>query len=141
MIGAFIAKMKVRSAFEALNQRNFPAFSAAWSDDCVFIYPGDIEVSGKFEGKVAIEKWFKNFLEQFPKIKFTVKNICVDNVLDLVGTNVVAAHWDLDLTNRGGKEFQNSGVTVIEIKFGKALYVIDFLFNTGVTWRAGWGVE
>ena len=72
MIGAFIAKMKIRSAFEALNQRNFPAFSAAWRDDCVFIYPGDIKVSGKFEGKVAIEKWFNNFLEQFPKINFTI---------------------------------------------------------------------
>jgi ketosteroid isomerase-like protein len=141
MIGAFIAKMKVRSAFEALNQRNFPAFSAAWRNDCVFIYPGDIDVSGKFEGKVAIEKWFKNFLEQFPKIKFTIKNICVDNVLDLVGTNVVAAHWDIDLTNRDGKESQNSGVTVIEIKFSKALYVKDFLFDTGATWRAGWGFE
>jgi ketosteroid isomerase-like protein len=62
-------------------------------------------------------------------------------VLDFVGTNVVAAHWDIDLTNRDGKEFQNSGVTVIEIKFGKAFYVKDFLFNTGATWRAGWGVE
>jgi len=141
MIGAFIAKMKVRSAFEALNRRNFPAFSAAWRDDCVFIYPGDIEVSGKFEGKVAIEKWFQNFLEKFPKIKFTVKNICVDNVLDLVGTNIVAAHWNINLTNRDGKEIQNSGVTIIETKFGKALYVKDFLFDTGATWKAGWGVE
>jgi len=141
MIGAFIAKMKIRSAFEALNQRDFPAFSAAWRDDCVFIYPGDIEVSGKFEGRAAIEKWFKNFLAQFPKINFTVKNICVDNVLDFVGTNVVAAHWDIDLTNRDGKIFQNSGITVIEIKFGKALYVKDFLFDTGATWKAGWGVE
>jgi len=62
-------------------------------------------------------------LNQFPKINFTVKNICVNNVLDFVGTNVVAAHWDIDLTNRDGKEIQNSGVTVIEIKFGKALHV------------------
>ena len=141
MIGAFIAQMKVRSAFEALNQRDFPAFSAAWRDDCVFIYPGDIEASGKYEGRAAIEKWFTNFLDQYPKIKFTVKNICVDNVMDFVGTNVVAAHWDIDLTNRDGKKFKNSGVTVIEIKFGKALYVKDFLFNTGATWKASWGVE
>ena len=141
MIGAFIAKMKVRSAFEALNQRDFPAFTAAWRDDCVFIYPGNIEVSGKYQGKAAIEKWFTNFLDQFPKINFIVKNICVDNVLDFVGTNIVAAHWDVELTNRDGKKLQNSGVTVIEIKFGKALYVKDFLFNTGATWRSGWGVE
>ena len=141
MIGAFIAKMKIRSAFEALNKRDFPTFSSAWRDDCVFIYPGDIKVSGKYEGKPAIEKWFKNFMEQFPRINFTVKNICVDKVLDFVGTNTVIAHWDIDVTNRDGKEIQNSGVTLIEIRFGKALYVKDFLFDTGVKWRTGWGVE
>ena len=71
----------------------------------------------------------------------TLKNICLDNVLDFVGTNTVAAHWDIDLTNRDGKEIQNNGITVIKIKFGKALYVKDFLFDTGPKWRAGWGVE
>ena len=104
-------------------------------------YPGDIEVSGQFEGRAAIEKWFKNLLEQFPRINFTIKNICLDNVLDFVGTNTVVAHWDLDVTNRDGKEIQNSGITVIKIKFGKVQYVKDFLFDTGPKWRTGWGVE
>ena len=66
MIGAMIAKQKISSAFDALNNRDFEAFLAGWRDDCTFIYPGDLPVSGKMEGKHAIEKWFKNFLDQFP---------------------------------------------------------------------------
>ena len=140
MIGALIAKKKVSSAFDALNRRDFSAFLSAWRDDCVFIYPGDISVSGKMEGKATIKNWFQNFMEQFPKIKFTLKNICVENIFDFVGTNVVMAHWDVDLTNRDGKEIQNSGVTVINIKLGKASLVIDYILDTGDKFKTAWGV-
>ena len=97
MIGALIAKYKINHAYDALNRRDFEAFLSDWRDDCTFVYPGDLPVSGKFEGKDAIAKWFKNFLEQFPKLTFTVKNLCVDNVFDFVGTNTVAAHWEYRL--------------------------------------------
>ena len=140
MIGAFIAKKKISSAFDALNRRDFSAFLSAWRDDCVFIYPGDISASGKMEGKTSIENWFQNFMDQFPKIKFTIKNICVENIFDFVGTNVVTAHWDVSLTNRDGKEIQNSGITIINIKFGKAGLVIDYLFDTGEKFKTAWGV-
>jgi ketosteroid isomerase-like protein len=140
MIGAFIAKKKVSSAFDAINRRDISAFLSAWRDDCTFIYPGNMPVSGKMEGKKSFEKWFQNFMEQFPKIKFTIKNICVDNIFDFVGTNVVAAHWDLDLTNRDGNVVHNSGVTIINIKFGKALLVTDFIFDMGDKFKTAWGV-
>jgi hypothetical protein len=79
-------------------------------------------------------------MDQFPKIKFTLKNISVENIFDFVGTNVVTAHWDINLTNRNGKEIQNSGITIINIKFGKALLVIYYLFDTGDKFKTAWGV-
>ena len=140
MIGALIAKYKINHAFDALNRRDFEAFLSDWRDDCTFVYPGNLSVSGKFEGKDAIAKWFKSFLEQFPKIEFTVKNLCVDKVFDLVGTNTVAAHWDIDYTNKDGKKIQNSGVTVIKIKFGKALFVKDYIFDTNEKFKTAWSI-
>jgi len=140
MIGALIAKYKINHALDALNRRDFEAFLSDWRDDCTFIYPGNLPVSGKFEGKDAIAKWFKNFLDQFPQLTFTVKNLCVDNVFDFVGTNTVAAHWDINYTNKDGKEIQNSGVTVIKIKFGKAEFVTDYIFDTDEKFKTAWGV-
>jgi len=139
MIGALIAKKKTASAFDALNRRDMSAFLSAWRDDCVFIYPGDISVSGETKGKPAIEKWFRNFMDQFPKIKFTVKSVCVKRIFDFTGTNVVAAQWDIELTNRDGKEIENSGVTIINTRMGKAFLVKDYLFNTGKKFREAWG--
>ena len=140
MIGAMIAKQKISSAFNALNNRDFESFLAGWRDDCTFIFPGNLPISGKMEGKPAIEKWFKNLLDQFPKLTFTIKNLCVDNIFDFVGSNTVAAHWDINYTNKDGKENQYSGVTIINIKFGKAVFVKDYLFDPDKKLKAAWGI-
>ncbi len=139
MIGALIVKKKVFSAFDALNRRDISVYLSGWRNDCVFIYPGNIPVSGTMEGKNVIMSWFQNFMGQFPKIKFTVRNICVKNIFDVVGTNVVMAHWDIDLTNRDGNVVHNSGVSIINVKFGKACSVTDYIFDTGDKFRSAWG--
>ena len=140
MIGAVIAKNKARSGFASLNRRELPAFLASWTEDATFIYPGNLSVSGKIEGKKAIEEWFARFFEQFPKINFTVKNVFVQNIFDLVGTNIVAVEWDINLTSREGKDFQNSGVTTINIKNGRATLVRDYIFDAE-TQRKAWGED
>jgi ketosteroid isomerase-like protein len=102
MIGAIIAKKKVRAGLEALNRRDIPAFLSGWADDAVWNYPGDLPVSGRFVGKQAISGWFENLMLQMPHLKFTVHSVSVSNVFDLVGNNVAAAHWEVDFTNRDG---------------------------------------
>ena len=129
MIGAIIAAKSVRAAFDSLNQRDAAQFLAAWADDATFVYPGDLPVSGEFAGKAAIEAWFQRFLEQFPKIHFTVESVGVDNIFDFTGTNVVAAQWKLALTNRHGRDLENRGVTVIALEKGKGVQVRDYIWD------------
>jgi ketosteroid isomerase-like protein len=138
MIGAIIAKKSIANAFESLNRHNLSAFMSNWRDDGVFIYPGDIRESGTFKGKDAVEGWFRKFFEQFPKIHFHLHQICVRNIFAVTGTNVVAVHWDVELTNRDGREGQNSGVTVISVAGGKVSHVKDFIFDLGENFRLNW---
>ncbi len=51
MIGAVIAKKKMRSAFAYLNRRDLPAFLANVTEDSTYIVPGNISVSGTIKGK------------------------------------------------------------------------------------------
>jgi ketosteroid isomerase-like protein len=139
MIGAIVAKKALADAFEALNRHDLSRFMSAWRNDGVFIYPGEIPDSGTFRGKDAVEGWFKRFFDQFPNIRFDVKDICVRNIFDLAGSNVVAVHWDLQLTNRQGRVGQNSGVTVVTIKGGKVVFVKDFIFDLGENFKLNWG--
>jgi ketosteroid isomerase-like protein len=138
MIGALVAKKALADTFDALNRHDLPKFMSAWRDDGVFIYPGDIPESGTFQGKSAVENWFGRFFEQFPGIRFDVQDICVRNIFDLSGTNVVAVHWNIELTNREGRVGQNSGVTVVSIRRGKVFLVKDFMFDLGENFRRNW---
>jgi ketosteroid isomerase-like protein len=138
MIGALVAKKALADTFDALNRHDLPKFMSAWRDDGVFIYPGDIPESGTFQGKSAVENWFQRFFEQFPGIRFDVQDICVRNIFDLSGTNVVAVHWNIELTNREGRVGQNSGVTVVSIRRGKVFLVKDFMFDLGENFRRNW---
>ncbi len=139
MIGALIARKAIAGSFEALNRHDLAKFMSAWRDDGVFIYPGEIPASGTFRGKSAVEGWFRDFFDQFPRIRFDVQDICVRNIFAVGGTNVVAVHWNLQLTNRGGRAGQNSGVTVISINGGKVVMAKDFIFDLGDNFKLNWG--
>jgi len=139
MIGAIIAKKSIAACFEAVNRQDLDEFMSHWREDSVFIYSGDIPESGTCEGKDSIKGWFRNFFDKHQKIHFDLKNICVKNIFDLTGTNVVAVHWNIYLTNRDGRECQNSGVTVIQIEGGKAFLVKDFIFDLGENFKLNWG--
>ena len=57
--------------------------------------------------------------------------MCVHNIFDLVGNNVAAVHWDVQLKNKSGRESQNQGITLVTIRGGKAVSAVDFLFDLG----------
>jgi uncharacterized protein len=139
MIGAIVARKALARAFDALNRHDLAKFMSAWRDDGVFVYPGDIPESGTFQGKSAVEGWFRRFFDQFPGIRFEIQDICVRNIFDLAGNNVVAVHWNIQLTNREGRVGQNSGVTVVSIKRGEVFFVKDFIFDLGDNFRRNWG--
>ena len=139
MIGALIAKSKVNSSYDLLNSRDIKSFLANWHDESTWVYPGSISASGEFKGKKAIEEWFQKYLGQFTSVKIIPKSVCVKNIFDFLGTNVVAVNWNEELTNKDGNQFQFTGVTVINLKFGKATHAQDYIFNTGEELRKAWG--
>jgi len=129
MIGALVAKLIAKSAYDSLNRRDISSFLSGWADDAIFIFPGEVPISGTHQGKQNIEKIFQTFLAQFPHFKFSIKNILVKNLFDLVGTNVIAVEWDIAGENKDGVIFSNSGVSIIEIRGMKARQVQDYFFN------------
>lgn len=138
MIGAVIAKRLAGSGFDALNRHDLAKFMAAWAEDATFTFPGNTPMSGETKGKKAIEAWFAKMMEQFPKINFTVKEVFVSNIFALGATNSIAVEWDVVETNREGKEFHNSGVSIIRVKGGKAVAIRDYIFNTEIL-KEAWG--
>ena len=140
MIGAIIARQAVKTGFDALNERNLDKFMKAWADNCIWIYPGKVKAGGRFVGKDEVRKWFEKFQDQFPKMKFTINHLGIGNIFDLVGNNVISAQWDLEIVNKDGMSFSNSGVTLLTIKGAKVVQGQDFLtISDGDEYKKLWG--
>jgi ketosteroid isomerase-like protein len=139
MIGAMLAKRGVAEGYNAMNRRDLPAMMADWHDDAVFIYPGDIPASGTFEGKSAIEAWFRRYFEWFPEVRFEVHDVCVRDIFDLVGNNVIIGHWNVQVTNREGQTGRWSGVSIFTLQRGKVVALKDIIFDVGDKFRRCWG--
>jgi ketosteroid isomerase-like protein len=138
MIGAPLARKGLAAAFHALNGHDLERFMAAWRDDGVFEFPGDIPESGRFEGRTAVESWFRRFFEQYPTIEFAVRDICMRNLMDMGGTNVATVHWDLRLVNRADHHGRDSGVTAVTLMRGKVVHARDYIFDLGDDFRRNW---
>lgn len=132
MIGSLIAKRKVRQAFDNFNNRDMQRFFESWDEDAVFIYPGEVSVSGTVTGKTAIQSWFRNLMNCGPSVHFTLQSIAVENILDVVGTNVVCVEWKNAVTSREENEMTVYGVSVIRLRKGKIVCVRDYIFNAEI---------
>ena len=140
MIGAILAKIMARSGYSAINQRNPDKALGNLAEDATFTFPGKISISGVTKGKQAIIECHEKMLEHFPKMHFTVKEVFVSNILAMGATNNVAVEYELTYTNREGKEFHNSAVTVGRIKGGKMVSMKEYIFDLDTTNEA-WGKE
>jgi len=138
MIGTVMVKKVVRSAFISLNRGDIESFMKDWTEDAVFRYPTCVRVGGTIQGKPEIKRWFEGWVEQFPKREFVLNNLCVRDTFAFGGTNVIAAEWDVKLSNRDGRNFETSGVTVIEAINGKAVRVCDYIREPEL-FREAWG--
>ncbi len=78
--------------------------------------------------------------EQFPKMKFTVRNICVKKYIRYRRNN--CCYGKLGHRRHGPRWelVHNGGVSIINIKFGKACSVTDYILNPGDKFRSTWGV-
>lgn len=138
MIGTWLAQRKTPAIYQAFNRHELKAVLSNLADDVTVIFPGDVRASGVHTGREAVARWFEQFFEQFPTLRFTVRWVAVANLFDMVGNNVVVTRWDVEVVNRQGWQGQNSGVTVTTLRRGKAVHIQDVIFDTGPNFRAAW---
>lgn len=66
MIGALIARRNVPKVYEALNRHDLGAFLRNFAEEAVFVYPGDVSLSGTYTGKaVHVQDFFSDTGGQF----------------------------------------------------------------------------
>lgn len=138
MIGALLFKLMAGSAMKTTNNRDIKKIVSNFKDDAIFVYPGRLSVSGRYEGKEAIEEFFHKFFDQFPEVHFTCRAVYVKNIFAVGLSNTIAIEWENRLTNRNGEILENSGISTTQIKWAKVARHHEYYFDLD-TMRKAWG--
>jgi ketosteroid isomerase-like protein len=139
MIGAVIAQRKARAGMEVIfGGRDLAKAVAMYADHATLSQAGTLPISGVHRGRDAIEAYFKEFFDHYPEMKVTVKDVFVSNIFAMGATNNSAIEYDLEYTNREGKTFRNSGVSVARVKNGKIVSSKEYIFDADIS-KEAWG--
>ncbi len=129
MIGAVIAKLALRGAMNDLNNRCKEKIIASYADDAVITYPGKMSVSGTRKGKAAVKEFFDKYFDQFTEEHCEAKEKYIKNIFALGLTNTISLRFHKKVTNKAGRVFENTGISVLKIKGGKVVELQDFYFD------------
>jgi ketosteroid isomerase-like protein len=140
MLGAVLAKREITKGFVAMGRHDVDAIVAMYEDDAVLEFPTRTVMGGRFQGRDAIRAWFERWFDRMPQIRFTLRHVSVEDILALGATNALLVEWDLDETDRDGREWHLSGATSIEVVGGKVRRSKEYIFDQDVVeqvWAGG----
>ena len=105
--------------FQILNDRDLEAADTLLDPGAEFSFPKTDPITGK----ERILKFLRILFRTFPELKFTVIRVIHQG-------DLAAVHWTDRGVNRKNEPYENEGVTILELKEGKIVFISDFFKNT-----------
>lgn len=112
-------KEAIRIVFNALNTRNLDRLHEILDAEAVFYFPG----TNPLHGPQRIETFLKILFRRFPRLDFTTGRLIADETC-------AAEEWTNQGEGRTGAPYSNAGVTVVELKNGRIIYMSDTFKDT-----------
>jgi ketosteroid isomerase-like protein len=118
----------VQRTFEAVNQKDLVRVMRGWAQDGVLEFPGHSTLSGRYEGKAAIEGFFRRWFDRMETIHLTVRRVGFSSpALTYNGTMYV--EFETDQTTNEGTSFHTDVIGVYRMRRGKLVTYREFLFD------------
>jgi len=105
--------------FQILNERDLDEADNLLDLQAELFFPKTQPVVGKDR----ILKFLKIFFRQYPELVFTVVRVIHQG-------DQAAVHWTNRGISRRKEPYQNEGVTILEMRNGKIVFISDFFKDT-----------
>lgn len=129
---------RVQRTFEAVRRKDLAAVMRAWAEDGVLEFPGHSTLSGRYEGKPAIEAFFRRWFDRMESIRLTVKHVGFANPVTLTYGSTMYVEFETDQKTRDGVSFHTEVVGVSRFRRGKLVFYREYLLDPSET-EAIWG--
>ena len=108
-----------RTFFQVLNDRDLETADTLLDPRAELFFPKTKPIIGK----ERILKFLKILFRTFPELTFTIIRVIPDG-------DLAAVHWTDRGVNRKNEPYENEGVTILELKKGKIVFISDFFKDT-----------
>jgi len=105
--------------FQVLNERDLVEADNLLASQAELFFPK----TQPMVGKDRILKFLKVFFRQYTELIFTVERVIRQG-------DQAAVHWTNRGMNRRKDPYENEGVTILEMKNGKIVFISDFFKDT-----------
>jgi len=105
--------------FHIVNERDLEKLGDLLDEEAEFYFPK----TQPLLGKQRILRFFKFLYRRYPELVFQVRNRIVQG-------EAAAVHWSNQGVKKGGEHYENEGVTLLETKGQKIVFISDFFKNT-----------
>lgn len=112
----------VQILFAALNSRDLSSLERHLAEDAGFDFPGP----GLISGRKKILLFLKILFRKYSRLTFSVAKIIAEQ-------DCACALWTNDGEERTGKSYRNSGITFLQFKEGKIMFLSDYFKDTSFT--------
>lgn len=120
---------RVQHMFDAVNRKDLAAVMKGWAEDCVLEFPGRSSLGGRYEGRAAIEAFFRRWFERMASIRLTVRHVAFVNPVALDIANTMYVEFDTDQVTSDGLSFHTEVVGVYRLRRRKLTYYREYLFD------------
>ena len=113
-----------RRSYRALSRGDYEHVVRSFARDAVLSFPGEHALSGTFEGRDAIRKWFERLHAVFPDLRLNPETIVVNG---FPWDTVVATRFTVSATLPNGRRYVNNGMQFLRLRWGRL--VEDLLYE------------
>lgn len=117
-------KAAIKAVFGIMNARNLEQLNDILDVNAVFYFPGTPPI----KGAQKIKTFLKVLFRRYPQLSFTTKRLIAED-------NCAAVEWTNKGVDRTGELYTNEGVTVVELKNNRIVYISDTFKDTSFTMR------
>ena len=125
-------EQRVQRTFDAVNRKDLAAVMRGWADDGVLEFPGRSVLSGRHEGKPAIEAFFRTWFERMETIRLTVKRVGFAGLTMTYGSTMYV-EFETDQRTKDGVELHTEVAGVYRFHHGKLAFYREYLFDPTMT--------
>ena len=114
----FIVKKISKRNFERVNTHDYEALLAECAPNIRHRFGGAHAMGGVRHDREALRRWFERLGRVSPTLHLSVKDIWVKG---WPHNTVIIMRWEATATNNDGSPYQNHGVHIIRMRWGKVV--------------------